>query len=685
MAELDNEVRYLSGVGEKRAKLLNKLKIFTFRDLIMHFPRAYEDRTVFKAISDAAIGESVCVRVTVASEPAYSYVRKGMELLKFRVTDGFDLMNVTFFNRGYLRNELHRGDDIILYGKVGGNERRPEMINPIMEKEMSEGGATGKLVPIYPMTAGINSRYIEKLVSVVLKRCSGELPDPLPNNVRMEHKLCSASFAYENIHFPKDYESLDTARRKLIFEELFVIACAMKLMRGTRIIKAARVPKQADINEYYSALPFNLTNAQKRAINEAITDMTSGKPMSRLVQGDVGSGKTVVSAACCWLVVKSGYQAAVMAPTEILANQHYQTFSTLLGGLGIRVGLLTGAMTAKKRRETLEAIKIGEIDVVVGTHALISDNVEFKALALVTTDEQHRFGVQQRAALSAKGESPHVLVMSATPIPRTLALIIYGELDVSVIDELPPGRQKVDTFAVGESYRPRVYNFIRKIIGEGNQVYIVCPMVEEGEDLPPELKSVEEYGKELREEIFPDIPIGIVHGKMKPKEKEKVMTAFSTGETKILVSTTVIEVGVDVPNAVLMIVENADRFGLSQLHQLRGRVGRGKDKSYCILFKGAGGEVSAQRLKILCSTNDGFEIAEEDLQLRGPGDFFGSRQHGLPETRICEYTRDMDLLKVAQKAAYDTLADDPNLDNPENQKLCEEIERVLAKSADTFS
>ncbi|MBE6948444.1 MAG: ATP-dependent DNA helicase RecG [Ruminococcaceae bacterium] len=685
MAELDKEVRYLSGVGEKRAKLLGKLKIFSFRDVLMHFPRAYEDRTVFKAIGEVTLGESVCVRVTVASEPVYSYVRKGMELLKFRVTDGADIMNVTFFNRGYLRNEIHRGDDLVLYGKIGGNERRPEMINPIMEREASEGGATGKLVPIYRMTAGINSRYIEKLVFSVLERCGDELPDPLPSGIRKKYQLCSAGYAYENIHFPKDYESLDTARRRLIFEELFVIACAMKLMRGTRITKAARVPKPADLNEYYRAMPFELTGAQKRAINEAVSDMTSGRPMSRLVQGDVGSGKTVVSAACCWLVVKSGYQAAVMAPTEILANQHYQTFSTLLGGLGIRVGILTGAMTAKKRRETLEAIKTGEIDVIVGTHALISESVEYKTLALVITDEQHRFGVQQRAALSAKGESPHVLVMSATPIPRTLALIIYGELDVSVIDELPAGRQKVDTFAVGENYRTRVYNFVRKIVGAGNQVYIVCPMVEEGEDLPPELKSVEEYGKQLKEEIFPDISVGIVHGKMKPKDKERVMSAFGAGETKILVSTTVIEVGVDVPNAVLMIVENADRFGLSQLHQLRGRVGRGKDKSYCILFKGAGGDISAQRLKILCSTNDGFEIAEEDLQLRGPGDFFGSRQHGLPETKISEYTRDIDLVKLAQQAALDTLADDPKLDKPENQKLYEEIERVLAKSADTFS
>lgn len=685
MAELDKEVRFLKGVGEERSKMLSKLKVFTLRDLIMYFPRGYEDRTVFKAISEMQSGDPACIRVTVASELRYSFVRKGMELLKFKVTDGASLMDVTLFNKGYLRKTLQIGDEIILFGKVSKTGTRTEMINPLLEKESSTEKTTGKIVPIYHLTAGINSKYIGKLVARAIAHCNDELPDLLPNSVRIEYNLCSAGYAYDNIHFPKDFESLDAARRRLIFEELFVIVCAMKLMRGDRTSRAGRVPKSADLNEYYNALPFVLTGAQKRVINEAVADMVSGKPMSRLVQGDVGSGKTVVSAACCWLAAKSGYQSAVMAPTEILASQHYQTFSNLLCNLGIRVGILTGSITGKKRRETLEAIRAGEIDVVVGTHALISENVEFNALALVTTDEQHRFGVQQRSALIAKGESPHVLVMSATPIPRTLALIIYGDLDISVIDELPPGRQTVDTFAVGESYRPRVYKFIRKHIDNGNQVYIVCPKVDEDEDLPSDLKSVEEYGMQLKTGIFPDIPVGIVHGKMKPKDKEKAMASFVSGETKILVSTTVIEVGVDVPNAVLMVVENTDRFGLSQLHQLRGRVGRGKDKSYCVLFKGAGGEVSGQRLKILCSTNNGFKIAEEDLRLRGPGDFFGSRQHGLPETRICEYTRDMGLLKIAQKAALDTLEDDPKLIRPENAKLADEVQRILKKSADMFN
>jgi ATP-dependent DNA helicase RecG len=685
MGELDMNVQYLRGVGEKRAKLLNKLKIFNLRDLLMDYPRAYEDRTVFKTIGELIPGESVCVRATIATEPTYSYVRKGMELLKFRVTDGASLMNVTLFNKGYLRGKIHLGEEIVMYGKGGGTELRPERTNPVLEKETAENGVTGKIVPVYHMTAGVNSRYISKLVAEALERCGDELADPLPSDVRRKYQLCTTKYAYEHIHFPKDYESLDTARRRLIFEELFVIVCAMRLMRGSRERRAARVPKKADLKEYYSALPFELTNAQKRAIDEAVGDMVSGRPMSRLIQGDVGSGKTVVSAACTWLAVKSGFQAAVMAPTEILAAQHYKTFSDLLAGFGIRVGLLTGAVKGKQRKNLLEDIKNGDVDVIIGTHALFSGDVEFKALALVTTDEQHRFGVQQRAALTAKGESPHVLVMSATPIPRTLALIIYGELDVSVIAELPPGRQTVDTIAVGESYRTRVNNFIRKIVTAGNQVYIVCPMVEENDELPTDLKSVEEYAKELREKVFPDIPIGVVHGKLKPREKERIMTDFSEGKTRILVSTTVIEVGVDVPNAVLMVVENADRFGLSQLHQLRGRVGRGADKSYCILFKGAGGQVSEQRLKILCNTNDGFKIAEEDLAIRGPGDFFGSRQHGLPETRICEYTRDMELLTVAQTAALDTLEHDPELRLPENAKLAEEIERVLERSADTFS
>ena len=685
MSELETEVRYLSGVGEKRAKTLAKLKIHTLHDLILNYPRAYEDRTVFKKIKELQLGESVCVKADIASPLIYTYVRKGMELLKFRVTDGESLMNVTLFNRAYLRNELNIGDEIVLFGKVGGTVVRPELVNPAVERDNSASGQAGRIVPIYHMTAGINSRYIARLVRDALDRCSDEVSDILPDTVRREYQLCGIQFALENIHFPKDYESLDTARRRLIFEELFTIVCAMRLMRGTRINSSGRVPVMRDMGEYYSALPFELTGAQKRAIGDAVKDMTGGKPMSRLVQGDVGSGKTVVSAACAWLIVKSGWQVAVMAPTEILAAQHYKTFSDLLTPMGIRVGLLTGAVTGKQKRVTLSAIENGELDVVIGTHALISDTVKFKTLALVVTDEQHRFGVQQRAALSAKGESPHVLVMSATPIPRTLALIIYGDLDVSIIDELPPGRQKVDTYAVDERYRQRVYNFIRKLTGQGNQVYIVCPMVEEGDELSSDLKSVEEYGAELQTKVFPDIPIGIVHGKMKPKDKERVMAEFSSGETKILVSTTVIEVGVDVPNAVLMVIENADRFGLSQLHQLRGRVGRGKDKSYCILFKGAGGEVSEQRLKILCSTNDGFKIAEEDLALRGPGDFFGSRQHGLPETRICEYSRDMTVLREAQQAALATLERDPELRKPEHQRLAAEIQRVLENSRDTFS
>jgi len=498
-------------------------------------------------------------------------------------------------------------------------------------------------------------------------------------------QLAQTRFAYENIHFPADFGALELARRRLIFEEFFVLACALGRLRSRREVLPGKRLEAHDTEEFYVSLPFAPTGAQRRAAAEALGDMASGRLMNRLIQGDVGSGKTLVAALCAWNTWKNGRQTAFMAPTEILAEQHLVTFRNFLEPFGVRVARLTGAMTAKEKRETKAALERGDIDLVIGTHALLSEGVNFRDLALVITDEQHRFGVQQRESLSAKGDAPHILVMSATPIPRTLALIIYGDLDVSVIDELPPGRQKVDTFAVGEDMRGRIYAFIRRLISEGRQVFVVCPMIEENEEQPQELKSALEYARELQEKVFPDLRVGCVHGKMKPKEKDAAMAAFVRGETHILVSTTVIEVGVDVPNAALMVVENAERFGLSQLHQLRGRVGRGKHKSYCVLFSNGKNEVSKNRLQVMTKTNDGFKVAEEDLRLRGPGDFFGARQHGLPDMHIADLCMDVTLMQDAQREAQAVLAEDPELEKAENAGLRDHIAALFRERGGMFN
>ncbi len=685
MTDYSRDVRYIKGVGEARAKQLDKLGIRTLRDLICYFPRAYEDRTVIKTVSELEPGETVCVRAVAAFPPRLSHIRRGLDIVKLRAVDEAASMDVTFFNQSYIRDSIRQGETYIFYGKVGGTRLRPEMTNPIFEPENGARSSTGRIVPIYRLSAGISQKLLSKAIRSGLELCGDELPDTLPPTVREEYGLAQARYAYENIHFPEDVPALELSRRRLIFEELFVLAASMQKLRAKRGSEKHHPIRKNDIRPFIEALPFRLTGAQERAIEEVTADMSGEIRMNRLVQGDVGSGKTVVAAAACWYAWRSGGQSAFMAPTEILAEQHYRSLSALLEPFGIRVALLTGGMPAKRRREVGDAIALGSADVVIGTHALISEAVHFRDLALVVTDEQHRFGVDQRAALSDKGESPHVLVMSATPIPRTLALIIYGDLDVSVIDELPPGRQQVDTFAVGETMRERIYAFMRRLVGEGRQVYVVCPSVEPGEEAEDGMHSAVEYEKELREKVFPDLRIGLVHGRMKPKEKDRVMLSFAAGEIDILVATTVIEVGVDVPNAALMVVENADRFGLSQLHQLRGRVGRGQHKSYCVLFEGSGGEVSSQRLKIMCETNDGFRIAEEDLTMRGPGDFFGSRQHGLPEMHIADLTSDISVLYDAQKAAAKVLSGDPELKKAENQRLRNRITELFTLNESTMN
>ncbi len=684
MSAADKEIRYLKGVGEARAKALGKLGIATFGDLVEYFPRSYEDRTSFSPIMAAPLDEPVCIRALVANNPTLSRVRRGMELVKLRAVDDSGSVDITFFNQTWVRNQLHQGETYIFYGKLGGNLTHRSMTNPDWEPEIQEGVKTGRILPKYPLCQGVSNKLLMGYVRTALDAVGDDVPDALPPRIREQYNLAQARYAYENIHFPADFGALELARKRLIFEELFVLACAMDRLRAARSVLNGICIPLTEINDFYASLPFKPTGAQQRAVDEALSDMASGKPMNRLVQGDVGSGKTMVAAACVWAVCSAGKQAAFMAPTEILAEQHLATLRGFLAPYDLRVEKLTGSMTAKEKREIKAALASGEIDLVVGTHALLTEDVAFSNLALVVTDEQHRFGVNQRGALTEKGETPHVLVMSATPIPRTLALIIYGDLDVSVINELPPGRQKVDTFAVDESYRHRLYGFIEKLVNEGRQIFVVCPMVEENEESDLALKSAVEHAEALQK-AFPSFTVGCIHGRMKPKDKDAVMADFVAGSINILVSTTVIEVGVDVPNAALMIVENAERFGLSQLHQLRGRVGRGQHKSWCILISDAKNDEAKARLKVMCETNDGFKISEEDLRLRGPGDFFGSRQHGLPEMHIADLCGDMNILQTAQSAAKELLTADPALAAPENAALLSRVQRLFEANRSTIN
>lgn len=684
MADLNTDVRYIKGIGEQRAKALGKLGIATLRDLISYFPRAYDDRSALRRIADLVPGETAGVAAMVASPPTISHIRKGLDLVKLRAVDDTGTLDVTFFNQAWLKNSLHQGETYIFYGRAEGSLLRHQMANPVVEPE-GRREVTGRIVPIYPLTAGVSQLILSRSIRQGLDACADILPDVLPDRVRQHHQLCRIEYAYENIHFPESAEALDLARRRLAFEELFLFTIGLERLRSRREVVHVPPCGGVDMELFYRALPFTLTDAQRRCVEEALADMRSGTPMNRLCQGDVGSGKTMVAAACVYFMVKNGRQAALMAPTEILAQQHYQGLAPLLENLGIRCALLTGSTTAKTKRSITQQLESGEIDFAIGTHALITGSVAYRDLGLVVTDEQHRFGVAQRAELAAKGDHPHILVMSATPIPRTLALILYGDLDVSIIDQLPPGRQPVQTFAVTGGYHQRVYRFIRKLVGEGRQAYIVCPMVEENDQLPDERKAVTEYAKKLQSEVFPDLKVAFVHGKMKPKEKDAVMAAFAAHETDILVSTTVIEVGVDVPNAALMVVENADRFGLSQLHQLRGRVGRGKHQSYCVLMTSTHSAESRERLRVLAKTADGFRIAEEDLKLRGPGDFFGQRQHGLPQLGIADLAGDMRVLKEAQQAAQVLLEADPGLSRPEHAPLLGRVRRLFAQHGDMFN
>ena len=684
MLNLNTDIRYIKGIGEAKGKAFARLGVRCVGDLLSDFPRAYEDRSKVLPIARLMEGEAACVCAMITTEPELSRIRKGMELLRFRIADASGSMLVTYFNQAWMKNRLRRGDTYIFYGKVQVTGRTFAFTNPIFEPEAEMGRVTGRIMPVYRLTGGISQRDMTQAVRRVLGEPGMTFPNALPERVERENRLCTARYAYENIHFPADMRALSLSRRRLVFEELFTLVCALSLVRGEGEVQPGIAVQPRDIAEFTATLPFTPTGAQLRAIADAAGDMTSGRLMNRLIQGDVGSGKTLVAAALIWLAAGSGLQSAFMAPTELLAEQHFATLSGFLAPFGLKVVKLTGSMGAKAKRETLAALASGEAALAVGTHALISEGVEFRRLGLVVTDEQHRFGVAQRSALAGKGERAHVLVMSATPIPRTLALIIYGDLDVSLIDELPPGRQRVDTFAVTSSYRRRLNAFIAKLVGEGRQVFVVCPAIEADSEVPMDLVSAEEHTLELRAAL-PGMRIECIHGRMKAKPRDEIMSRFAAGEVDVLVSTTVIEVGVDVPNAALMIIENAERFGLSQLHQLRGRVGRGRHKSYCVLVSDAKGADARERLAALTHIHDGFKIAEEDLRLRGPGDFFGARQHGLPELHIADLGADMDVLKTAQAAAQALLAEDPALVREENRPVRQAAERLLSVTGSRLS
>ncbi len=663
-----SDIRYLKGVGEKKAHTLSKLGVDTVGALLRFYPRAYEDWGTIDEIYSDNLQKTVCVRAVVVSNVTEHKIRNKLTLYKFVAADQSGRMQVTIYNNKYLAQKIVMGREYLFYGKMDGNLIYRQMSSP----EISLVGSDS-IKPIYHATANMSSKVISGLVKTALANC--QCPDPLPKDLLKEHNLCDLNSALINIHFPKTQEGLQQARKRLIFEELFLLQTGFLMLRNAKRNTTSVAVKNEYTNLFLSALPFELTSAQKRVINECMTDIKSNKCMNRLIQGDVGSGKTLVAAALIFNMAKNGYQSAFMAPTEVLAAQHYKSLSALFEQFSIKCALLTGSVTAANKNKIKQAIANGEIDVVIGTHALITDDTSFYSLGLVITDEQHRFGVAQRSQLAKKGNNPHTAVMSATPIPRTLAMTIYGDLDISIIDEYPKGRTPIETYAIGSDKRQRAYNYIKKHLDQGRQGYIVCPLVEEGENA--DLISAEEHYKRLSENEFKGYKLGLLHGKMNAKEKTKIMRDFANGEIDLLVCTTVVEVGIDVANAAILAVENAERFGLSALHQLRGRVGRGKYKSTCIFISDSESKTTKARLNIMCSTNDGFKIADEDLKLRGPGDFLGKKQHGLPDLKIADFVNDMQVVQRAGNAARKCIANDPTLSKPENANLKAEIRRMF--------
>lgn len=693
VVNLKKDVKFIKGVGPNRVKVLNKLGIFTLDDLITYFPRAYEDRSLIKKISDTLDNDKVTIEAYVIQGPTTRMFGRNRSITKAVVSDGSDNLMITWFNQPYIRNEIKRDTTYRFFGKVQVKSGLREMNSPVFD-EIGNNKNTSRIVPIYPLTEDIKASTLRKIIENGLEQV-GELKEKVPNYLIEKYHLMGFNEAIHQIHFPNSFEKFKDARRRLVFDELLSMQLGLLKLKGENRVEKRGITfdKKIKISEAISNLPFKLTNAQLRVLEEIDNDMESPKPMNRLLQGDVGSGKTIVSIVASYKAVKSGYQVAILAPTMILAKQHMVNFTNILEQYGIKCGLLVGGMKTKEKEELLLKVSKGEIDILIGTHALLEENVVFKNLGFVVTDEQHRFGVKQRSAIASKGNNPDVLVMSATPIPRTLALILYGDLDISVIDELPPNRKKVETYAVSNKMEDRVNNFVKQQLDEGRQCYIVCPLVEESDGPQYTLKIDEKTGEQqiviktgssankkdiknvtdltekYKNEIFKDYVVEELHGKMKPKEKDEIMQRFKNGEINVLVSTTVIEVGVDVPNANIMVIENSERFGLAQLHQLRGRVGRGEYKSYCILKYAGLNELIKKRLELMTKTDDGFTIAQKDLELRGSGDFFGTKQHGLPEFKITNLFEDMEELKEVQALAISIIEDDPTLDKDENKLL----------------
>ena len=667
MIDLDKDVKYIKGVGPSRVLLLNKLGIFTLKDLITYYPRTYEDRSKPKVICECEDGQEVLIEAIACGKISNVRIR-GKTMQKLVVRDETASVNITWFNQPYLRNIFVIGNKYKFFGKINKKNGKFTMTSPIFEG-IEKVQNTGRIVPIYPLTFNLSQNNLRKIMESAIEITYGNLEETLPEYLIKEYKLEDINNAIKHIHFPDELKDFNIARNRLVFEELLSVQLALLELKNYYVNEEIGIQfsKDAKMSDVINSLPFKLTKAQLRVLEEIDNNMESKKPMNRLLQGDVGSGKTVVAMCTAYKAVKTGYQVAIMAPTAILAKQHLENFNNILGKFGIKCELLVSGITKKQKEDILKRLTEGEIDIIIGTHALIEENVKFKKLGLVVTDEQHRFGVKQRTRIAEKGKNPDILVMTATPIPRTLALILYGDLDISIIDELPPNRKKIETFAVGKNMQTRVDRFIEKQIKEGRQAYIVCPLVEENEEM--DLKSVEKLYETYSKEIFPQYRVQYIHGKMKPKEKDEIMEKFKNKEIDILISTTVIEVGVDVPNANIMVIENAERFGLAALHQLRGRVGRGEYKSYCILkFEGKGENVR-KRMQVMCETNDGFVISEKDLELRGAGDFFGTMQHGLPEFKIANLFEDVQTLKIVQGVAIKILEEDSKLELEKNKKL----------------
>ncbi len=666
------EITYLKGVGPKKAELYKKLGIETVEQLTELYPRDYVDFTDVTAIRDVVLGEFCALRAVVAqkTEPFSRYAK--VALYKAELNDDTGSITAVFFNAKYTFDKLELGKEYIFYGKITGDLACMQISSPMYVGAHEQG-----LLPKYHLTAGLSNNMVSANIKTALSAVKRE--ETLSAEILEKFGLLGVQEAMYKIHFPKSREEYTAARKRLVFEELLTLKLGLSMIRSRGRDMSGAVMSDADTDEFWSSLPFSPTAAQQRAAAECIADMKRQYPMNRLLQGDVGSGKTLVAAAAAFFAAKNNFQTLVMAPTEVLARQHFKTFSELLIPLGIKVSLITGGMSAKEKNAAKAAAKAGETDVIIGTQALIQKTADIKNLGLVIVDEQHRFGVNQRSALAEKGYNPHILAMSATPIPRTLALIIYGDLDVSVLNEMPKGRIPIKTYAVDTSFRPRIYKFIKKHIAEGKQAYIVCPLV--NDDGASEKVSAIEYFDRLTEDEFRDIPTGLLYGKMKQTEKERVMAEFKDNDLKLLISTTVIEVGIDVPNAVVMLIENAEQFGLSQLHQLRGRVGRGAEQSYCVLMTDSKSEYTRARTRAMVDTTDGYKIADMDLQLRGPGNFFGQEQHGLPPMRIADLADDSGIVAEADKLAQEILAEDSNLSSEKNAGLRKNVERLFGSAA----